>query len=335
MNKVVAEGLTFDDVLIIPRYSEVVSRNDGSLDTSWTLGQFKFDIPIISSNMTTVTGAQMALKMAELGGLGVIHRFMSVDEQMAISDDFPDEPALCHSVGSWFNDEERITTLVKEEAADIICIDIAHGNSIHMEKTIEGIRKLGFTGPLIAGNIALTGARVLNLANGFDSGPLSLKIGIGPGSVCTTRIKTGCGVPQLTAIMNNSKFHCCADGGIRSPGDVAKALAAGANNVMIGGMLAGTDNVPGYNDQPLLYHAGNASSKVKTSFNQHNRNAEGVAKPVEKKGQGSTEAVIDDIMDGVKSAMAYVGAFNLEEFQAKAQFIRVTSNTVVENHPHF
>jgi len=336
------EGLTFDDVLIKPNQSSIVSRK--SIDISWKLGDFKFDIPVISSNMTTVTEIDMALQMADLGGLGIIHRFMPAELQLEQTEFFKSlnhSAPVCHSVGSMLNDKKRIRFLIDNKAADILCVDIAHGNNTaHMEPTLKFIRDLGFEGPIIAGNTA----GVASANNLINWGADMVKIGIGPGSVCTTRIKTGVGIPQLTAIGQNSynshipeglSIPTIADGGIRYPGDAAKALGAGATAVMIGGMLAGTDCVPGWSDnhQDLL-HAGNASELVKHQFQQHNFNAEGVAKHVERKPIGSTAQVIRDICEGIRSAMSYVGAHTLKEFYEKCTFIRVTSNTVLENHPH-
>jgi IMP dehydrogenase len=336
-------ALTFDDVSIIPRESDIASRQG---DLSWSLGDFKFKIPIISSNMTTVTGQKMAMTMAAMGGLGIVHRFMSPEEQLKITysirfNHLTKSSPVCHSVGSARNDQDRIDFLIQNNAADILCIDMAHGNNTHhMRYTIRYIRNSGFKGPIIAGNVAGKGAA----DNLIEWGADMVKVGIGPGSVCTTRIKTGVGVPQLTAIgcnTYNPRFWdgpsapVIADGGIRYPGDASKALVAGATSVMIGGMLAGTDCVPGWdNSEQILYHAGNASKSVKNEFTQDSSNTEGVTKMIERQPLGSTEAVITEICEGIRSTMSYVGASNLRELYERGQFNRVTANAVAENHPH-
>lgn len=323
-------GLTFNDVQILEKISSVKSRNSDELSLSWSLGKYKFTIPVISSNMTTITEWKMAIQMAELGGLGIIHRFMTPQEQhictleiRKTSQDYP----VCHSVGSMQNDSKRIDYLIKNNAVDIICIDIAHGNNTyHMMTTIRYIKELGFKGPIISGNVASPhSAKQL-----VDWGANMVKVGIGAGSVCKTRIKTGIGVPQLTAIGTNSEQLIIADGGIKEPADACKALAAGATAVMIGGMLAGTDCVPGWDLKRPLLHAGNASSHV-TSSTIHN---EGVAEVVPRQPKDSTKAIVLDICEGIRSSMSYVGARTLQEYYSNTEFIRVTNNGAREGYPH-
>lgn len=360
------EALTFDDVLLVPQYSNLMSRSEA--DLSWNLGQYKFSLPIVAANMDTICSSSMMKKMGQLGGLGIHHRYCSIDsyevasacwryDQGKLYKDVPDKKIgpLALSVGSLYGDQKRIDWCIEPDNCDIICIDIAHGDSVHMMDTLKYIRDNGFVGPVIAGNVCTPGATRFLL----EHGATMVKVGIGPGSICTTRIKTGCGYPQLSAIANCSEAGpIIADGGIRTPGDVAKALAAGAKAVMIGGMLAGTDCVPGWDDamanykeryvyasqgfsgltypeMPSITYRGMASKEARNNFGQQGTNAEGVSKTVQCKPAGSTEAVIMDIAEGVRSAMSYSGVHTLQEFSQRAQFVRVTSTTQAENHPHF
>lgn len=364
------EALTFDDVLLVPQYSHLLSRSEA--DLSWDLGQFKFSTPVIAANMDSVCGEKMMKKMAELGGLGIHHRRCSINDYYVISpwwrykqgQLYPDvtddrRGPLALSVGTLQNDKKRIDWCIDPDNCDIICVDIAHGDSVHMLDTLRYIRDKEFTGPIIAGNVCTPEATRFLL----EHGATIVKVGVGPGSVCTTRTKTGCGYPQLSAIANCAEAGpVIADGGIRTPGDAAKALAAGAAAVMIGGMLAGTDCVPGWNEaqqrlQDLykeyptgpdrhlagidvipsarIAYRGMASKESQKDFGQEGINAEGVSKTVECKPSGSTEDVIMDLAEGIRSAMSYSGASTLQEFQKKAQFVRVTVTTQAENHPHF
>lgn len=322
-------GLDYSDVLIVPGFSTTDSRRDG--DISWQLGEFKFQIPVISSNMDTITGIKMMKKMAQLGGLGIHHRYCLVNvyqkalEELRVA--YPEAPAA-FSVGNIDRDDERIDWCI--EHADIICIDIAHGDSLHMIDTLEFIRDLGFEGPIIAGNVC-TPEAVSCLK---EHGATLVKVGIGPGAVCTTRSKTGVGMFQFTAVQTSSAAgRIIADGGIKQPGDACKALAAGSTAVMIGGILAGTDCVPGW-DEAMTFNEegfnggevafrGMASKEARQSFTgKPANNLEGLSVQVKCKPKGSTEQVITDIIEGVKSAMSYVGASNLNEFREKARFVR-------------
>lgn len=342
------EQLSFDDVLIVPRFSEVLSRSHCSLD--WNLGTNLFSLPVLSSNMTTITELKMATTMCRAGGLGVVHRFMSIDDQLNLTKEYeklcPGAP-VCNSIGALTSDKKRIDAFIESYPNEILCVDLAHGHSIHMKETLEYITNSSFKGYIIAGNI-VTGLAASDLVKW---GANMVKVGVGPGSVCTTRVKTGIGWPQLSAIgcvkeflsksHKNEDIGIVADGGLRNPGDIAKALAAGATTVMIGGMLAGTDCVPGWDEvsiewaQTFLSHSGNASAQVKHDFNQHNHNAEGVSRKVIAKPEGSTIGVLSEIAEGIRSAMSYVGAHDLRSFHRKTRFIKVSNSVINENKPHF
>lgn len=318
---------SFDNYLIEPSFSNLSSRSEA--DISWNLGPINFKIPIIAANMDTICGEKMAVKMAHLGGLGVVHRYMSVADyhKIALKEWYLQQEnkyPLALAVGTLNNDRERIEAFAREDSrADILCVDIAHGHSEHMKQTIKHIKKLGFRGQIIAGNVATPRAVEDLLQWGADV----VKCGIGGGSVCATRIKAGTGFPQLAAIARCAEVGpIIADGGIRSPGDASKALAAGASAVMVGGMLAGTDCVPQWEYPGVdIHYRGMASKAARRAFGQQPVNAEGVVKVVPALGVGSTEEVVNEMVEGIKSAMSYVGVRNLTDFYDKSRLVRVSN----------
>ena len=328
---------SFDDVLIVPQYSDVVSRSE--CDTTVDLGHgLTLSTPIIAANMDTICGVKMAKEMQQLGGDGIIHRYMKVTETHNIIQDWkPDQNGkLLLSVGSVRSDKRRIDLILQKEQETHnigICIDIAHGDSIHMLDTLKYLRNTNrFDNLIIAGNVCTyEGACRL-----FDFGADVVKVGVGPGSACTTRIKTGCGYPQLSAIKEcASAGKIIADGGIRYYGDAAKAIAMGADAVMVGGLLAGTDCTPMWSDDgdPVEFR-GMASKRARESCGSDGRNAEGVSTRVPWRSQGSTQEVVEELAEGIRSAMAYSGCRTLEEFQLKSQIIRVSPAIMGENQPH-
>lgn len=320
-------ALTFDDVLIVPRYSNVKSR--GECDIS-SMG---LRVPVVSANMDTITGLQMAKEMHRLGGLGITHRYMDVDSQLSLVKQQRNRGPIYVAVGSIHNDRERIVALIKQNIVDGLCVDIAHGHSRHMKDTLTAIRDMGFEGVVIAGNVCTP--------EGVDHlqqwGAEVVKVGVGGGSVCSTRTQTGCGFPQLQAIIDCAQVGVpiIADGGLRTPGDVAKAFVAGATAVMVGGMLAGTDCTPGWSEDGGTVFRGMASPEARKNFGQSDNHAEGVERTLRCKPPGSTERVIRGIAQGLQSAMSYVGAHNMAEFRENAQFVRVTNAVQAENVPHF
>ena len=334
------EGITFDDVLLVPNYNGIRSRQDVS--TATRLGPIELALPLMSANMDTVTGATMASKMAALGGLGILHRFLSIEDNVAELRRCADPSRIGVSIGIGDAGLERAEALVAAGAA-IICVDVAHGHAKSVNQTLRDLRaKFGHNVVLIAGNVATYAGADYLAAAGADA----IKVGIGPGSVCTTRIKTGFGVPQLTALMSCRQVDrpLIADGGVRTPGDAVKALAAGASMVMLGGMLAGCDETPG--DAHELVDENGALVKVKRFRGMASREAqeefmgkmdewktaEGIA--VDVPARGPVENVIRDLMGGIRSGLTYAGAATLGELQRKAQFIRVTPATTVESSPH-
>lgn len=324
-------AVSFDDVLIVPQYSTLKSRDDVCLI------QGDADIPIISSNMDTITGKKMILKMFDLGGLSIIPRYTSytniedlITWRSTVGDDIP----LIFSVG--INDFNIVKEIYAKKGFNFVCVDVAHANNEHVLNFIKLCKELDSDRYIFAGNVCtVEGAK--NLIN---AGANIIKVGIGNGSACTTRIKTGCGYPQLQAIIDIRahfpNIGIIADGGIRNSGDAAKALGAGADYVMIGGMLAGTDCTPKW-DLPgdTITFRGMASLATKEEYGLPLEHEEGISTDIKKLPEGSTEKVIRELIDGITSAMSYVGATYFEEFRDKCKFVRVSSNTLHENKPHF
>lgn len=332
-------GLTFDDVLLVPGYNGIKSRQ--LVTTSVTIGERTLDIPIVSSNMDTITGVTMANLMTEFGGLGILHRFMSIEENVAALMEVSDRKRVGFSIGVGNSGLERADAMFGA-GAEICCVDVAHGHSKEVNRTIKDLRvRYKDNILIIAGNVATYAGADYLAAAGADL----IKVGIGSGSVCSTRIKTGYGVPQLTAIQDCSKVDraIIADGGIRFPADVVKALAAGADLVMLGGMLAGTDETPGKTIEKVeagkarryKQFRGMASREAQEDFMgsmSEWKTAEGVA--LEVPAKGSARDIIKDILGGLRSGLTYCGAATIKDLQRKAQFLEITPAARVEGTPH-
>lgn len=331
------QGLTFDDVLIVPTRSDVKSRRDPDLSSHVTR-RFKLDTPIVSANMDTVTGSDMAIAMSQLGGLGILHRFMNTEEQVLEVQKMKAAGVkiLAASIGVNGDWEERADKLVKA-GAQILTVDIAHGHSQSMVDVVKTLKSRHAQVDVIAGNVA-TAEGVLDL---IEAGADSVKVGIGPGSMCTTRIITGCGVPQLSAIAvcaeaaAERKVPLIADGGIRTSGDIVKAFAAGASVVMLGGMLSGTIETPGEIKSGRKKYRGMASKAAQVSWRgelPEGMAAEGESTSVAVKGH--VKDVILEICGGIRSGMSYVNARELGEIKQKARFIQMTSAGAHESRAH-
>lgn len=329
---------TFDDVLIEPGYSDIESRESVSTDADF-LG-LKLHVPIISANMDFVTGSRMANAMWAAGGLGIIHRFCPWEAQV---DNLNKIDPITLSVGTRNIEESMIRV---EEAIHVwellpfaygnpvICVDVAHGHHNKVRQLIQTIKDYWPWAKVIAGNVATEeGAYFL-----AEAGADAIKVGIGPGSVCTTRIVTGVGVPQLSAIQTVAdslrpySIPIIADGGIRNSGDIVKALAAGAAVVMLGSLLAGTTECPGEvietgDGRKLRRYRGQSIFGV----NGEKYTKEGVSGYVTEKGPVAD--VLKQLVGGLKSGMSYVGARTLEELREKTVFIPVSGNTLAENQP--
>ena len=362
--KFVKEGLTFDDVLLIPAESHVLP-NEVDLHTQLA-PNLKLNIPIISAGMDTVTEGAMAIAIALQGGLGVIHKNMSITAQTgevanvknvvvpsnitkAAVDDH-NHLLVAAAIGVTSDTFERAEALI-EKGADAIVIDTAHGHSAGVLRKIKEIRAHFPDITLIAGNIA-TGdaARAL-----FDAGVDIVKVGIGPGSICTTRVVAGVGVPQITAIYDAAtaarEYHkpIIADGGMKYSGDIVKALAAGGNAVMLGSMLSGTTEAPGeifesdghkfktYRGMgsvgAMAQAHGSSDRYFQGGVNEANKLVpEGVEARVEYKGDVSD--IVFQIIGGLRSGMGYVGAATIADLRENAQFVKITNAGLRESHPH-
>ncbi len=340
------EMLSFDDVLLEPRYSDISSRNNVSVETELKSKNKKIVLknPLISANMDTVTEAEMAIAMAERGGLGIIHRFLEIEEQVAQVKKVKEKGLIVGAaVGVKNGESERAKKLV-EAGVDILVVDIAHGHSLHAIETIKDIKKKFPDVFIIAGNTATKEGFKDLVSAGADT----VKVGIGPGSACTTRMATGFGVPQLSAIMECAKISkktgvsLIADGGIRRSGDMVKALAAGADAVMMGGMFAGTDEAPGevveVDGKKYKKYRGMASasaSKTRPTNGNGEKNEvfeEGVSGLVSYKGKVGD--IVDSMLKGIKSGLSYAGARNFKELRKKAIFVKITPSGFRESNHH-
>lgn len=330
-------GLTFDDVLIVPAKSEVRSRRDPSLKTQLTK-EFEIEIPIISANMDTVTEGPMALAMHKIGGVGILHRFLSIEEQVEMVRKLKIEglPIIAASIGVNDDFKERATALISE-GCNLVTLDIAHGHSVQMVETLRWIKGEFPKVQIIAGNIATQAAAIDLIEAGADA----LKVGIGPGSMCTTRIITGCGIPQLTAIAlcaevaKSRGVPVIADGGIRTSGDIVKAFAAGASSVMLGSMLAGTIETPGDIKNGKKQYRGMASKSAQVSWRggvPEGMAPEGEATQVSVKGH--IRDVILELTGGIRSGMSYINATAISEIADRAHFIEMGFNGGQESRAH-
>jgi len=341
--------LTYDDIQLVPSYSSVSSRKNISLVTKVTKN-YSLCIPLVASCMDTVCEHKMAIAIAQMGGVGCIHRFMTIEQQakevanilIGLKEEkvnaiwkscgIVNIPVMA-AVGANGDFAERAIALVNA-GANIILIDVAHGHHENVKDAIASLKKsLPNHVDIIAGNIASAKAAKDLEAWGSDG----LRVGVGGGSLCTTRIKTGFGVPNVTClqqIIAVSSIPVMADGGIKTSGDIAKALALGSHCVMLGSLIAGTKEAPGQViEKPNgLYkrYRGAASLETKTVHGQEQRNVEGESTVIPFKG--GVKFVIAGLLDGVRSALSYGGANNLSEF--RPEFVIVTNAGQAEAKPH-
>jgi len=329
------EAFTFDDVLLVPAYNHHESRQHVDISVTDRTGKLALKLPVMTSNMDTITESDMANFIAGKGGIGVLHRAMSVDRNVA-------ELRLCKrpvfvSVGT--SEEELVRAeALRDAGADHFVVDVAHGHARYLGKTLKRLRQLLPQACLMAGNVATYAGADFLASVGADI----IKVGIGPGSVCTTRLKTGHGVPQLTAIQDCARCDrsIVADGGIRYAGDVVKALAFGADFVMIGGMLAGTRPTPGEPHQDAggrwtKTYRGMASREVADEQRgglAEWKTAEGVAVTVA--CRDDEDAIIADIVGGLRSGLTYAGSQTVKELQRKLNYVVITPSGWQEGMAH-
>lgn len=332
------KALTFDDVLLIPNKSDVRSRKDPDLTTRFTK-KLTIKTPIMSANMDTITEVEMAKAMADLGGVGILHRFMTIEQQIEQVQMLKASnlEIIAASIGVNQDFKERAQALVTA-GTNVLTVDIAHGHSIQMIETVKYLKDtFGDKVQIIAGNIA-TPEGTLDL---IEAGADAIKVGIGPGSMCTTRIITGCGVPQLTAIAicaeaaESKGVPVIADGGIKTSGDIVKALAAGASSVMVGSMLSGTIETPGEIKKGQKMYRGMASKAAQVSWRGElptGMAPEGESTFVSVKGHVSD--VINEICGGIRSGMSYVNATSIAEVKNKSLFMEMSSHGRLESGAH-
>lgn len=341
--KMFRETLCFDDVLLAPQKSEITSRSQ--IDLSTSIGDAKFRIPIVSSPMDTVTESDMVLSILSKGGLGIVHRYNSIVEQCEIVISTREEleeqssskvNSIAAAVGVNSDYLER-TQALYDAGARILCVDVAHGHHSMTESAIKRLKdKYGSRLSIIAGNVAT----VEGFADLSEWGADAVRIGIGGGSICSTRIQTGHGVPTFQSVLDCRDVDgasIIADGGIKTSGDIVKALAAGADMVMLGSMLAGTKESPGQvfqskeGNQYKVYR-GMASPEAQIAWRGNARSLEGISTTIPYKG--TVEKILEDVTQKVKSGLSYTGAKNITELQAKARFIRQTSAAQSESNTH-
>nr|BDT28783.1 IMP dehydrogenase [Bacteriovorax sp. HI3] len=335
-------GLTFDDVLLVPRYSEVSSRKHPVLKTKITKN-YEIDLPVITANMDTITETEMACAMASLGGIGSLHRFMNETEQVAMVKKIQEylkekglKTPIAASIGVKEEGIKRADMLV-DAGVQIITLDIAHGDSIMMLETLDYLKKKHPKIDVIAGNVATADGVKRMIERGADA----VKVGIGPGSMCTTRIITGHGVPQLSAIalaVSVAEKHgipVIADGGLKNSGDIVKALCAGASSVMVGSLVSGTFETPGELKGGMKQYRGMASKAAQVSWRgemPQGMAAEGESTMIPSKGPVSH--VINELMGGLRSGMTYIGVDNIKAMSEAALFIQMTASGMSESKPH-
>ena len=366
-DKIIGTGITYDDVLLLPGYSNF---KRGAIDLSTQLTKkISLEIPLVSAPMDTVTESALAIALAEMGGIGIIHRNLSVEKQAQEVKKVKDmDLVVGAAIGAGSGSSERARALVTA-GVDVIVVDSAHGYADYIIETIKNLKKNYNALQVIGGNVATyEGAKAL-----IEAGVDALRVGMGPGAICTTRIISGMGVPQITAIFETSRaakstgVPIIADGGVQYSGDIVKALSAGANCVMMGNFFASCSEAPGeiieltQEQVPSRFKSifkkgkkwykfksyrgmGSVSAmqegaKIKSEEEFHGKSykdrvlvAEGVQGLVPV--HGPLKDIVDQALGGIRSGMYYVGAKNISELEKKGKFIQITQASLTESHPH-
>jgi IMP dehydrogenase len=351
--KVAMLGLTYDDVLLLPDASEVVPSE---VDTkSFLTRKIQLDIPLVSAAMDTVTESKMAIAMAKLGGIGIIHRNLPIAQQVTHAKLVKGAGLrVGAAVGVGDDGFERASSLI-EVGVDVVVVDTAHGHHRAVLEAIERIKNKYPNQEIIGGNVATrAGAQAL-----INAGADAVKIGVGPGSICTTRVIAGVGVPQVTAIMEAAKackkadVPLIADGGLQYSGDIAKAIVSGADTVMLGSLLAGCDESPGelleLNGEKFkryrgmgslgaMQSRGESKSYSKDRYMQDDVLSEDKLVPEGIEGKvayrGAVATVVHQLVGGLRSGMGYAGAADISTLQRRGRLIQITSAGLQESHPH-
>ena len=360
--KIIKEAFTFDDVLLVPAYSEVLPHQV-DLKTKLTKN-ITLNIPLISAAMDTVTESAMASAMALEGGLGIIHKNLSIEDQanevIKVRNTTVNHEAYPRAVfgkdgklltgaaiGVSADLMERVTALY-DAGVDVVTMDSAHGHSKGIIDALKKVKQLFPDLDVIAGNI-VTAQAAQDLV---DAGADAVKIGVGPGAICTTRVVAGVGVPQLTAVndvfeqLKEQNIGIIADGGIKFSGDIAKAIAVGAHSVMLGRLLAGTDEAPGdivvKNGKKFKSYVGMGSMAAmqrgsKDRYFQQDKSdkklvPEGIEAIVDYKG--SVHQIIFQLLGGLQAGMGYCGTKNIEALRHDARLVKISSAGLTESHPH-
>jgi IMP dehydrogenase len=344
----IKEALTFDDVTLVPKYSEILPSE---VDTSIKLTpDLKLKIPLLSSAMDTVTESKMAIAIAKAGGIGVIHRNLEIKKQIEEIRKVKKQKLMVGAaVGAGLKELQRAKEILKE-GINLIVVDTAHGHTKKVSEIIKYIKKIkDKKTALCAGNIATSDAAKFLIKLGVDI----IKVGIGPGSICTTRLVAGIGVPQLSAILSvrkgtkNKDIKIIADGGIKYSGDLAKAFAAGADAVMIGSLFAGTDEAPGevikrngklfknFRGMGSVGAMNKGSADRYFQFRQKDK-SKYVPEGVEgfSKYKGDVENIIHKLIGGLRSSMGYLGSKQIKFLKNKPQFVKITKAGFYESMVH-
>ena len=350
--KVLMLGLTYDDVLLLPDASEFIP-SEVKVKTRLTRN-IEIDIPIVSSAMDTVTESAMAIAMAKAGGIGIIHRNLSIEDQVKHVVAAKSHGLVGAAVGVGEDGFKRATSLI-ESGVSVVVVDTAHGHHKGVLDAIAKIRKNFKNIEIVGGNVATrAGAQAL-----INAGADGVKVGVGPGSICTTRVVAGVGVPQITAIMEAHKatvkagIPLIADGGLQYSGDIPKAIVAGADSVMLGSLLAGCDESPGeiieingkkfkgyrgMGSLGAMQSRGEQKSYSKDRYMQDDVLSEDKLVPEGIEGKviyrGPVADVIHQLVGGLRSGMGYAGAATISELQKNGHLVQITSAGLQESHPH-
>ena len=351
-DKVAMLGLTYDDVLLLPDASEVVPSEVNT--STWLTRNISIAVPVISSAMDTVTESTMAIAMAKAGGIGIIHRNLAIEEQVTHVKLVKNVGLAGAAVGVGDDGFARAQALI-EAGVDVVVVDTAHGHHRAVLDAIERIKKFSATIEIIGGNVATrAGAQAL-----INAGADAVKVGVGPGSICTNRVVAGVGVPQITAIMeaakacNKAGIPLIADGGLQYSGDIVKAIVAGANSVMLGSLWAGCEESPGQlveidgrkykayrgmGSLGAMQSRGEQKSYSKDRYMQDDVLSEDKLVPEGIEGRvayrGPVAEVVHQLVGGLRSGMGYAGAPDIETLRREGRLIQITAAGLQESHPH-